>query len=55
MNLDGLNETARTMMVPGNGILAADESHPTIEARFETIGVENTELYQRICQEMRTE
>ena len=31
MNLDGLNKVARAMVAPGKGILAADESNPTIK------------------------
>jgi fructose-bisphosphate aldolase class I len=55
MNLDGLNKTARGMVAPGKAILAADESHPTINKRFDTIGVENTEQDRRACREIRTE
>jgi fructose-bisphosphate aldolase class I len=55
MNLDGLNKTAPTMVAPGEGILAADESHPTIKTRLDTVGVQNTELNRRACREMRTE
>ena len=38
-------ETAKTidaLSVPGKGILAADESTPTIQKRFESVGVEST-------------
>ena len=52
MNLDGLNKIARAMVAPGKGILAADESHPTIRKRFEPIGVENTEENRRGYREM---
>jgi fructose-bisphosphate aldolase, class I len=52
MNLDGLNKIARAMVAPGKGILAADESHPTIKKRFDTIGVENTEQHRRSYREM---
>tara|TARA_B100000686_G_C16740813_1_gene946492 strand:- start:733 stop:1770 length:1038 start_codon:yes stop_codon:yes gene_type:complete len=38
-----MNETARKMVAPGKGILAADESSGTIKKRFDTIGVESTE------------
>ena len=34
--------TARALVAPGKGILAADESTGTIEKRFATIGVEST-------------
>lgn len=43
MNYDQLVETAQAMVQPGKGILAADESTPTIKKRFDTIGVESTE------------
>lgn len=52
MNLDGLNKIARAMVAPGKGILAADESHPTIKKRFDAIGVENTEQNRRAYREM---
>ena len=42
MNLDILNETARAMVAPGKGILAADESTATIKKRFDKIGIENS-------------
>ena len=38
-----LAATARALAAPGKGILAADESGPTIAKRFATIGVESTE------------
>ena len=37
-----LHETARALVAPGKGILAADESSPTIKRRFDTIGLEST-------------
>lgn len=40
---DELIATARAIVRPGMGILAADESTGTIGQRFATIGVENTE------------
>jgi fructose-bisphosphate aldolase, class I len=52
MNLDGLNKIARAMVAPGKGILAADESNPTIKKRFDTIGVENIEQHRRAYREM---
>lgn len=39
---DQLMRTALAMVAPGKGILAADESTPTIGKRFATIGVEST-------------
>src|SRR5919197_3355595 len=42
-----LNETARALVAPGKGILAADESEGTIKKRFDSIGVESTEENRR--------
>jgi len=43
MNKQVLEETAQTIVQPGKGILAADESSPTIQKRFKSINVESTE------------
>ena len=48
----GLPEIARTLVAPGKGILAADESTTTIKRRFEAIGVENTEDNRRAYREL---
>ena len=42
MNEQALMDTASAMVKSGKGILAADESTPTIGKRFEQIGVEST-------------
>lgn len=42
-----LEATARALVVKGKGILAADESHPTIQKRFTAIGIESTEENRR--------
>ena len=42
-----LAETAQAMVAPGKGILAADESTPTIGKRFAGIGVESTKPLRR--------
>jgi fructose-bisphosphate aldolase class I len=42
-NLDALQDTARAMVVPGKGILAADESNATMTKRLEAVDVESTE------------
>ena len=42
-----LAEIAQAMVAPGKGILAADESTPTIGKRFAGIGVESTESLRR--------
>lgn len=47
-----LASIAQAMAAPGKGILAADESSPTIKKRFDTIGTESTEENRRIYREM---
>ena len=47
-----LATTARAMVAPGRGILAADESSPTIKKRFDSIDVESTEANRRAYREM---
>ncbi len=42
-----LRATIEQMVQPGKGILAADESLPTIAKRFAPIGVESTEESRR--------
>lgn len=42
-----LNATIRELVQPGKGILAADESHPTIAKRFKAVGVESSEEKRR--------
>ena len=43
---------ARALVADGRGILAADESLPTIEKRFRTIDVESTEEARRSYREL---
>jgi fructose-bisphosphate aldolase, class I len=52
MNLAELNKVANAMVVPGKGILAADESSGTIKKRFDAIKVESTEDSRRDYREM---
>ncbi|MDX1405910.1 MAG: class I fructose-bisphosphate aldolase [Woeseiaceae bacterium] len=52
MNLDVLKSVARDMVANGKGILAADESSPTIKKRFDTINTESTEENRRRYREM---
>jgi fructose-bisphosphate aldolase class I len=47
-----LAEIARAMVAPGKGILAADESSPTIKKRFDSIGAESTEENRRAYRQM---
>lgn len=52
MNEKILNETAVAMVAPGRGLLAADESTGTIEKRFKSINVENTEANRQAYRDM---
>ena len=47
MNADELHATARALVAPGKGILAADESDGTIKKRFDGIGLASTEESRR--------
>ncbi len=47
-----LASIALAMVAPGKGILAADESSPTIKKRFDSIGAESTEDTRRTYREM---
>ena len=57
MDVQQLSSTARAIVSPGKGILAADESSGTIKKRFDSINVESTEQNRRDYREMlfRTE
>jgi fructose-bisphosphate aldolase class I len=52
MNLTELNKIAETMVAPGRGILAADESSGTIKKRFDAIGAECTADSRRDYREL---
>ena len=52
MSLNTLEEIAEYIVSDGKGILAADESNPTCEKRFDSIGVESTESNRRDYREM---
>jgi fructose-bisphosphate aldolase class I len=45
-------ENALAIVAPGKGVLAADESTPTIKKRFDTIDVESTEENRRAYREL---
>ena len=47
-----LNAIANAIVAPGKGIIAADESHSTIQKRFESIDVESTEDSRRAYRQM---
>ncbi|MEP7182664.1 MAG: class I fructose-bisphosphate aldolase [Betaproteobacteria bacterium] len=44
---DELQATMAKLTAPGKGIVAADESHPTITKRFKAVGIESTEETRR--------
>ena len=50
--MDATRETARELLPPGKGILAADESSGTIEKRFDQIGLESTEDNRRTYRQL---
>jgi fructose-bisphosphate aldolase class I len=52
MDTKQLAETARAMVAPGKGLLAADESSGTIKKRFDTIDVESTEENRRAYRDL---
>jgi fructose-bisphosphate aldolase class I len=45
--MSSLESVAQALVAPGKGILAADESSPTIKKRFDNINVESTEDNRR--------
>ncbi len=52
MNEDKLHATACALVAEGKGILAADESTPTIKKRFDSINAESTQDNRRDYREM---
>lgn len=52
MNNDKLTATARLLVAPGKGILAADESLPTIQKRFKALHLDSTEDTRRNYREL---
>ena len=52
MNTENLNSIAQAMVAPNKGILAADESTPTIGKRFANINTESTEENRRTYRNM---
>src|SRR5215475_9729114 len=50
--MNDLEQTARSLVAPGKGILAADESSGTIKKRFDSIGVESTEDTRRAYRDL---
>jgi len=52
MNVGELEAVARSLVAPGKGILAADESAPTIEKRFKGIDLPSTEENRRAYRDL---
>lgn len=52
MNEQSLTSVAQAIVANHKGILAADESNPTLEKRFEGIGLESTEEHRRRYREI---
>jgi fructose-bisphosphate aldolase class I len=52
IEMSELATTARAMVASGRGILAADESAPTIKKRFDSIDVESSEANRRAYREL---
>ncbi len=52
MKTGELENTARTLVAKGKGILAADESQPTIQKRFAALNIESTEENRRAYREI---
>src|SRR5437762_168307 len=52
MDSETLASTARALVAPGKGILAADESSGTIKKRFDSIKVDSTEDNRRAYREL---
>jgi fructose-bisphosphate aldolase class I len=52
MNIQQLETTARTLVLEGKGILAADESTGTITKRFTQVGVDSTAETRRAYREL---
>ena len=47
-----LEKTAQALVAPGKGILAIDESFPSIKKRFDSIGAESTEETRRAYRDL---
>ena len=52
MNNQNLESIAQSLVATGKGILAADESFPTIQKRFDKIDVVSTEETRRSYREL---
>jgi fructose-bisphosphate aldolase, class I len=52
MSLEAMQETARALVAPGKGVLAADESTSTMAKRLAAVGLESTEPRRRTYREI---
>lgn len=52
MNIQNLKNTAKAMVADHKGLLAMDESNPTINKRFAALGISQTEELRRSYREM---
>ncbi len=52
MNISELKSIASAIVAKQKGVLAADESSPTIKKRFDSITVESTEANRRCYREI---
>jgi fructose-bisphosphate aldolase class I len=52
MKTNTIESTIQAVLAPGKGILAADESFPTIGKRFKELGIESTEDNRRSYREL---
>src|SRR5947207_5294982 len=52
MNAPALESTVKSLLASGKGILAADESFPTIEKRFKALNISSTEENRGTYREM---
>ena len=52
MDLQKMEAVARGIVAPGKGVLAADESFPTIKKRFDSINIDSTEEHRRVYREL---
>lgn len=52
MNKEELERIAKTLTTTGRGLLAADESNPSCQKRFDAVGVECTEQTRRLYREL---
>ena len=52
VDLEAMCRTARELVAPGKGVLAADESTPTMAKRLAAIGLESTEDRRRAYRQL---